>query len=261
LAIERFVPPGFRGLLLAGLLAAFMGTFAAFINAAPAYIVNDLYKKYFRPNASNRTYIRMSYLSSFLLVVIGVAAGFFAESINSLTLWITSALYGGYAAANVLKWIWWRFNSYGYFWGMLGGLIASTVIPPLFPETSAIFIFPIILAISFLGCIVGTYTTPPDEEVVLKKFYKQTNPWGFWGPIKEKVLADDPNFQPNKQFGRDLWNVLVGIVWQMTLVVMPIYLIIKDWKDLSICLILFVITSWSLKRYWYDQLPKTSSSG
>ena len=46
LAIERFVPVGFKGLLLAGLLAAFMGTFAAFINAAPAYIVNDLYKRF-----------------------------------------------------------------------------------------------------------------------------------------------------------------------------------------------------------------------
>ena len=57
LAIERFVPLGFKGLLLAGLLAAFMGTFAAFINAAPAYIVNDLYKKYINPHGSDKVYI------------------------------------------------------------------------------------------------------------------------------------------------------------------------------------------------------------
>ncbi|GAL81865.1 predicted sodium-dependent mannose transporter [Algibacter lectus] len=43
--------------------------------------------------------------------------GFFAESINAITLWITSALYGGYVASNFLKWIWWRFNGWGYFWG------------------------------------------------------------------------------------------------------------------------------------------------
>jgi Na+/proline symporter len=133
LAIERFVPVGFKGLLLAGLLAAFMGTFAAFINAAPAYIVNDLYKKYLNPEASDRKYVWYSYASSLILVVIGVFMGFFAESINSLTLWITSALYGGYAAANVLKWVWWRFNGYGYFFGMLGGLVASTVVPSLWP--------------------------------------------------------------------------------------------------------------------------------
>src|SRR5690606_11725955 len=103
------------GLLLAGLLAAFMGTFSAFINAAPAYIVNDIYKKYINPNASDKKYVRLSIVSSFALVIVGITFGFFASSLNALTLWITSALYGGYAAANVLKWIWWRFSGYGYF--------------------------------------------------------------------------------------------------------------------------------------------------
>ena len=123
MAITRFVPIGFKGLLLAGLLAAFMGTLAAFVNSAPAYIVNDLYKKYINPNAQPKTYVRYSYLASIILVIVGVIFGFYAKSLNALTLWITSSLYGGYAAANVLKWIWWRFNGYGYFYGMLAGLL------------------------------------------------------------------------------------------------------------------------------------------
>ena len=254
LAIERFVPVGFKGLLLAGLLAAFMGTFAAFINAAPAYIVNDLYKKYIRPDASNRRYILMSYLSSLILVTIGVIAGFFAESINSLTLWITSALYGGYAAANVLKWIWWRFNGYGYFFGMLGGLLASTFIPGLYPDTAAIYIFPHILLASFVGCILGTLLSPPDEEEVLKKFYRDTRPWGFWKPVIDKIKAEDENFRPNNNFGIDMLNVGIGIVWQMTLVVMPIYLIIKSMTAFYISLAIFVATSILLKKLWYDKL-------
>jgi Na+/proline symporter len=254
LAIERFVPIGFKGLLLAGLLAAFMGTFAAFINAAPAYIVNDLYKKYINPNASDRTYVRYSYLASLILVAIGIFGGFFAESINSLTLWITASLYGGYAAANVLKWIWWRFNGYGYFFGMLGGLVASTFVPGLFPDTSDIFLFPIILLIAGLGCVLGTLLTPPDNEQVLMSFYKQTKPWGFWQPIIKKIQAEQPDFKPNTDFWRDVFNVIVGIVWQMTLVIMPIYLLIKEMDDLAICFVIFAITSWLLKKYWYDRL-------
>ncbi len=254
LAIERFVPIGFKGLLLAGLLAAFMGTFAAFINAAPAYIVNDLYKKYFKPNASDRRYVRMSYISSLVLVIIGVIGGFFAESINSLTLWITSALFGGYAAANVLKWIWWRFNGYGYFFGMLGGLIASTFVPGLFPETSAIYLFPVILGVSLLGCFLGTFLTPSDNEEVLKTFYRDTRPWGFWKPIINKIKAEDPSFQANNNFSRDMLNVLIGIIWQMTLVVMPIYLIIKSNTNLAISFVIFLVTTWLLKKLWYDKL-------
>ena len=256
LAIERFLPVGFQGLMLAGLLAAFMGTFAAFINAAPAYLVNDLYKKYIRPDASEKTYVRFSYLASIVLVIMGLTGGFFAESINALTLWITSALYGGYAAANVLKWIWWRFNGFGYFWGMLGGLIAATFIPGLFPETSPIFLFPIILACSFIGCLAGTWLTPPDDEEKLKIFYKQTRPWGFWKPIREKVMAEDPEFLPNRAFKRDAFNVITGIFWQMTLVIMPIYLLIKDWQGFWMTTAIFLITSFFLKKYWYDTLQQ-----
>ena len=255
LAIERFIPPGFQGLLLAGLLAAFMGTFAAFINAAPAYLVNDLYKKYINPNASNKTYIRYSYLASFVLVAIGLVGGFYAQSINSLTVWITSALYGGYAAANALKWIWWRFNGYGYFWGMIGGLIGATFIPLLLPTVSAIYLFPVILAISLVGCFMGTYMTPAEDMEVLKHFYKKTNPWGFWAPVREQVLHEDPGFQPNRSLGRDTFNVIVGIVWQMTLVVMPMYLLIRQSTQLAIAFLLFLLTTWLLKKYWWDELP------
>ncbi|MDW3652578.1 MAG: sodium:solute symporter family protein [Bacteroidia bacterium] len=260
LAIERFVPVGFKGLLLAGLLAAFMSTFAAFINSAPAYVVNDLYKKYINPHASDKTYVRYSYISSLILVVIGVFGGFFADSINALTVWITSALYGGYAAANVLKWIWWRFNGFGYFLGMLAGLIAATFVPGLFPDTSAIYLFPIILAFSFGGCILGTFISPPDNREVLKSFYKQTRPWGFWNPIIEDLKRDDPGFEPNNDLGRDSLNVIVGIIWQMTLTIMPIYIMIKEFGPFWIAFLVFLLGTYFLKVNWYDHLHKADLS-
>ncbi len=253
LAIERFVPVGFKGLLLAGLLAAFMGTFAAFINAAPAYVVNDLYKKYFHPAASNAQLIKLSYVSTFILVLLGIVGGLFAESINSLTVWITSALYGGYAAANFLKWIWWRFNGWGYFAGMLAGLIASTFLPILWPDTNAIYLFPVLFAFSLLGCFLGTYLGSPTDTATLINFYSKTRPWGFWKPIfdqcQDKVLKN-----PNLQIGRDSINVLVGIAWQMSLVIMPIYLIIKDFKGFAVSALIFIVTSIFLKVYWYNTL-------
>ena len=94
LAIQNFVPIGVKGLLLAGLLAAFMGTFAAFINAAPAYLINDFYKKYINPEASNRKLVKYSYGSAVIIVFIGVIIGLFSGSINDLTLWISASLYG-----------------------------------------------------------------------------------------------------------------------------------------------------------------------
>lgn len=256
IAITKFVPVGFKGLLLAGLLAAFVGTLAAFVNSAPAYIVNDLYKKYINPNAPQKTYVRFSYLASIVLVIVGIAFGFYAKSLNSITLWITSSLYGGYAAANVLKWIWWRFNGYGYFWGMIAGLVSSTLKLILFPQITDIYFFPVILVISFIGCIAGSLLTKPDTDEVLMKFYKNVRPWGFWGPVYKKVVAQNPQFEKNRDFGRDVVNIIVGIVWQMALVVMPIYFIIHNSKAAWITLGVIVVCMVILKYNWYDKLKE-----
>ncbi|MEQ8216978.1 MAG: sodium:solute symporter family protein [Arenibacter sp.] len=258
MAIQSFVPIGVKGLLLAGLLAAFMGTFAAFVNAAPAYLVNDLYKKYVNPGASNKKLIRYSYAASLVLVLIGVTFGLFATSLNSLTLWITSSLFGGYAAANVLKWIWWRFNGMGYFAGMLGGLVASLFIPPLarmvFPGIIDIYIFPVIFLISFLACVLATMLTKPEDMAILKQFYKQTRPWGFWNHIKAEILKEDPSFQGNMDFKRDAFNVAIGIIWQMSMIVIPLYLLTKNTEETIIAVVVFIATSVILKKTWYNNL-------
>ena len=255
-SISKFVPVGLKGLLLAGLLAAFMGTFAAVINAAPAYIANDLLKNNLLPNKSEKTYVKYGYLSSLLLVVIGVIFGFFASSLNSITLWITASLFGGYTAANVLKWIWWRFNGYGYFWGMLIGLIASTIKLLFFSSWIDIYFFPIIFICSILGCLFGSLLTPPDDMEKLKSFYKSVKPWGFWKPVFEEIKKTDKNFTKNKNFGRDMFNVFVGIIWQMSLVVWPMYLLIKKWDGFMISIATVIITTLLLKKFWYDNLKK-----
>ena len=253
-AVSNFIPTGLLGLLLVGLIAAFMSTFSAYVNAGPAYIVNDIYKKFINPNASNKKYIHLSYWISFILVIIGVIFGFFISSIDAATKWIVSSLYGGYTAANVLKWIWWRFNGYGYFWGMVTGLATSLFIPLVFPDASALNTFPIILLISSVGSVAGSLFTRPDDIEVLKRFYSTVRPWGFWNPIYKKVVAENPGFKKNNDFKRDMINSIVGIAWQMSMLVMPIYLVIREYISMSVAIAVFLVSSVILKLYWYDRL-------
>ncbi|MDF2178600.1 Na+:solute symporter [Aliiglaciecola sp. CAU 1673] len=253
-AINNFVPVGLTGLLIAGLLAAFMSTFAASLNAAPAYFVNDIYKRYFRPDADKKTYVRLSYLVSLVLVVIGVGFGLLLQSINDIMQWIFGALFGGYAASNLLKWHWWRFNAYGYFWGMMAGLLASLLSPLLLPGTHPLFAFPAILLVSLAGSIIGSLVTAPEQDKVLIAFYRQVRPWGFWQPVKAKVLAQDPAFADDANPRRDISNIVVGIAWQLCLVVMPLYLVVQDWQGFAIATTLMLLTSWFLKKNWYEKL-------
>ncbi|MEO9803248.1 MAG: sodium:solute symporter family protein [Reichenbachiella sp.] len=253
-AIQNFIPVGLTGLLIAGLLAAFMSTYAATVNAAPAYFVNDIYKKYINPDGDKSQYVKMSYVASIVLVAIGVGFGFLVDSINDVTQWIFGALFGGYSAANLLKWHWWRFNGHGFFWGMIAGLVAALILPLALPDLQPLYGFPYLLAISLIGCLLGTWLTPAEPDEVLINFYKNVRPWGFWNPIKEKIQQEDPSFEGNKDFVRDMTNVAIGIVWQLTLVVIPIYLVIKEFIPMTIGIGVFAITSFALKKNWLDKL-------
>ena len=256
---SAIIPVGLTGLLLAGLLAAFMSTFAATVNAGPAYIVNDIYKRFINPTASNKVQVRMSYVTTLLVVAIGIVFGFLTETITEVTLWIVGGLYGGYVAANVLKWHWWRFNGFGFFWGMIIGTLGALVVPPIverfWPGTNTLYAFPAIFLFSAIGCVLGTLLTKPEDEEILKSFYATVRPWGFWRPIAEKVKAENPTFEPNTNCARHWFNVLVGIIWQVTLVALPIYIVIQEPRGVVSTLVVLTITTLILKKSWFDRLP------
>jgi Na+/proline symporter len=254
-AINQFVPVGLLGLLLAGLLAAFMSTFAGTLNAAQAYLVNDIYIKYINPEAENAKIQSMNIVAGLGMVVFSIVLGFFAKDVNDVLQWIVGGLYGSYVAANVLKWYWWRFNGNGFFWGMVGGLIPALTFRFIFPGVLDTYTFPLMLLISVIACLIGTYTAPPVDESVLKEFYKSVRPWGFWKPIHDKVVAENPDFVKDSSFKMDMFNVFIGIIWQTALVVFPIYLVLMEGVPLLISIAIAVATSFILKKTWYDKLP------
>lgn len=255
-AISQFVPVGLMGLLLAGLLAAFNSTFAGTLNAAQAYIVNDIYLKYFNPKASNRQVRNLNYSSGIIVVLISIIFGIFAQDVNSILQWIVSALWGSYVVSNVLKWYWWRFNGYGYFWGMVAGIVPALIFPYIFKGTLDLWYFPWILLISLAGALAGTLLTKPTDEATLKSFYRTVNPWGFWKPVKQMVLAENPDFKPNKNFGIDMFNVFIGTAAQTALMALPIYIVLQKQTPIIITILITVISAFILKKTWWDKLPE-----
>jgi len=252
--ISEFLPVGLVGFVLAGMLAAFMSTFDSTVNAGAAYLVNDVYKRYFNPNAPTDVYIKASYIASFLIVAVGIAFGFMSESVNSVTQWIVSGLFGGYTAPNILKWHWWRFNGFGYFYGMIAGVLAALIMPMALPELSPLNAFPFILILSGIAGISGSLMTAPDDDKTLEAFYKNVRPWGFWKPILNKIQSSDPNVRKNDKFYRDMFNIFIGMVWQINMVLVPIYLLVYEYTAFTVSLILVIGTTLILKKNWYDKL-------
>jgi SSS family solute:Na+ symporter len=256
--INNFLPVGILGIVLTGLLGAFMGTFSGTLNAAQAYITNDIYLKYVNPAASNKKVMTVNYTSGIVVVTIGVLLGFLAKDVNSILQWIVSGLYGGYIAANMLKWYWWRFNANGFFWGMTAGIVPAIALAALKEQQIIqgleLYWWPVIFILSIAGCIIGTYTSPPTDKEVLKKFYSTVRPWGFWKPVHKEVMADNPSFVPNKRFRLDMFNVILGVTAQCCLTILPMYVVLWLKLPLLVTVAILLVIILILKKTWWDKL-------
>jgi Na+/proline symporter len=252
--ISNYIPVGVTGLIIAGLLAAYMSTFDSTVNAGAAYLVNDIYKRYIRKDADEKNIMRMSYIASIGIVVVGISFGTLASSIHTAMGWIVNGLGAGFIAPNILKWHWWRFNGYGYFWGMIVGIGSASFCAGMFPDVDLLYAFPAILAVAGSASVIGSLATEADDENVLVEFFKSVRPWGFWGPVKEKVLKEDPDYVIESSAARDLFNVFIGVIWQMTFVFVPILLVMKSFTWMFIAIGIMIITSIFLKKNWYERL-------
>ena len=134
---------------------------------------------------------------------------------------------------------------YAIKWGVASGVIT---------ETLPLYYFPILFIISIAGCIIGTYAAPATDEAVLKKFYSTVKPWGFWKPIHAMVVIDNPVFEANKRFKLDMFNVVLGIIAQLCLTLLPMYLVL--WMKMPLLITTAILTGLIiiLKRTWWDKL-------
>ncbi|MBS1596830.1 MAG: Na+:solute symporter [Bacteroidetes bacterium] len=259
-AINTFLPAGLMGLVLTGLLGAFMGTFSGTLNAAQAYLVNDIYLKYVNPQASTKKIISMNYLAGLLVVIIGVVLGLFVKDVNTVLQWIVSGLYGGYVASNMLKWHWWRFNANGFFWGMLAGIVPAIALAVLKSydvlKGLDLYYWPWLFLLSLAGSVIGTYAAPPTDYDVLKSFYKLVRPWGFWKPVHDKIVAEDPTFIGNRNFRINAFNIVLGMIGQLCLTILPMYIVLWLKLPLFITVIILLLIILILKKTWWNRLSE-----
>jgi hypothetical protein len=144
---------------------------------------------------------------------------------------------------------------------MMAGILSALFAPELAAKllghaVNPLYLMPVILLLSLVGCLLGTLLSPAEDDAILKQFYRTVRPWGAWGPIRDQVMQEDPAFQPNRDFARDTTNVLVGIVWQLCLTALPIYLVLQYWSWVGAILAVLVVTTVIIKFNWYDKLEK-----
>ena len=252
--IGTMLPVGIKGLVLAGLLSAFMSTFSSTVNAGASYLVRDGYQQFLRPKAGNRELVWASRGASVLLIVAGILVGMRATNIDTIFAWIMMILGTAVLMPNILRWFWWRFNGWGYAIGTLFG-VGSAIVSAIWLADVPVYVsFFVLLGVSVVTCVIVSAVTPPTEFETLKDFYRRIRPPGLWGPVKAAVLAEDPD-TPIDSFAKDLLAAAVAGVGLHCLFMSSCYACTKQWT--AFVLSLAVAGAATVVSYftWYRNLP------
>lgn len=247
------VPTGLKGLIVVAMFAAMMSCKNGLVNYASGLFVKDIYQNFLRPKAANRELIRASYLSTLGIVLAGFYFGVAATSINDLWSWIVMGYGSGTLAPYLLRLYWWRCSAGGMFSGIFMGSAVAILQRLLVPQMLEWEQFLIICAASFLGTIVGSLLTAPTPMNVLKTFYRETRPFGWWGPLRKEFQGAE-RIEIDRENRRDIVTVPFALVWQVTLFLLPMQLVIKSYTSFFCTLPLFLIGLTGMYFFWWKPL-------
>jgi len=254
------VPMGLKGLLVVAMFAAMMSCNNGIVNTSSALFVKDIYQNFVRPKAGNRELMLASYTSTLVLVYCAFYFGTRASNINNLWGWIVMGLGAGGLAPALLRLYWWRCNAWGMFGGILAGGLGAVVQRIFVPQMLEWEQFTIMTILSFLGTIVGSYLTAPTPMKVLQHFYRTTRPFGLWKPLLGEFKGEQREAM-EREHRNDITAVPFALLWQVTLFLLPMQLVIKAYRGFFMTLPLFLVAAAGMYWFWWRALPPSGPEG
>ncbi len=253
--ILNYVPTGLIGIILVTALAATMSTFDSTLNAASSFVVKDIYQRWIRPKSKDKELIRVAWITTACMALVGFFAGLNFSSINEVWDWILMSLMTGLFVPNFLRLYWWRMNGWGVAFGMGFGAIGAISQTMFFPDFPYWAKFLYVAVIAFGGTIGGCIVTKPTDMRTLVDFYKKTRPFGVWGPVR-KHLHEEQLTYIDSENKRDAISIPFAFFYQVCLFLIPMQLIIHSFSSLAWSLPIFFISCAGMYFIWYkNQRP------
>lgn len=255
LVLRDSLPVGLRGLVVAGLLAAFMSTFSSTVNSGASFIVRDIWQPMLRREKTEAQAIKFSYIATVLLVLLGMMIGLQGRSIADIWNWMMMALGAGIIVPNVLRWYWWRMNGWGYALGTLGGIVFSLGVL-IIKDLPDYYGFPVIVLASLVISVLGALATQPVNKEILTSFYRSVRPFGLWKPIRINTnLPAQELSKKSEKASRAFLNVILGMVAIAGAYLFPMYLVGHWYLQAILWFSLGLTAAIALRFTWYTHLP------
>jgi len=188
------LPAGLVGVFFGAILAIHLSTISSHLNLGALYVTRDLFQRYLKPDADERTLVWVGRAATLVLLI---GSFFYGLMMEEITQWLIFALWlmmAGIWLPNILQVVWWRFNAWGYLsawmanlgvaWLVVWVLPAFGVIPPL-PDYVQ---FWVLMGLGALVFVPATLLTPAERMDHLVRYYVMTRPLGWWGPVHREAV-------------------------------------------------------------------------
>lgn len=206
--IAKVMPPGMLGLLIVMAIAAFMSTIATHTNLGSSYMVNDIYRRFIKKDATEKHYLVASKIATLVTLGLSIMVALNLQSIGSA--WkLVVEFASGAGLTWVLRWFWWRVNA----WTELSAMIVSGITTVLVETMGHDMLFShkiwIIVSVSTAAWLIVTFATAPVDDEKLREFVAKVGPARLgWARVYKKY-----NLTTNFKLHTSLFNWFLGLLF------------------------------------------------
>ena len=194
-----------------------------------------------------------SRLSSVLIVVLGISFTLFLKDINEVWGWLTMSIGAALYMPLFFRWYFFRFNGYSYGLGTLVGCVTALIQKGVAPDIPEYYAFLISSGTSALACVIGMFVFPDCDPEDLKKFYVNTRPFGWWGPVR-KTFPKEALQQIDRENRMDILTLVLSLPWQTILFLVWMTLVVQNYFSFLFCALTCICLTVSLYLVWWRRL-------
>src|SRR5437868_356524 len=212
MVLRDYLPPALRGLMVAAFLAAFMSTIGTQLNWGSSYLVNDLYKRFFVRNSTERHYVLISKIFTVLLVL---GSGYTATRLASINQGWQLVLNIGFGtgAVYILRWYWSRINAWGEIVAMAVAALMTMGLSrvPFSGNDTLVYAKTALITgfVTTIAWVIATFVTHPESDATLIGFYKRVHPTVYGWKRIAKLVPELPEVRDVKA---NAFNWVMGVI-------------------------------------------------
>ena len=249
----QFLPSGLLGLILAALIAAFMSTISTHLNWGASYLVNDIYRRFIVPEASDKELVNMGRI---ITVVLMCLAAFLALALEDAlgAFNIILQIGAGTGLLFILRWFWWRISALSEISAMLISFLVAVYFEWIHPydiSDHAKLLWGV--GITTAGWILVTFLTRPTDEATLIRFYRLIRPHSpGWDAVIQNAVRAEELFAPipTSSFMLELGSMFAGCFMVFGVLFSTGFLLYGAYAQAAVGIGVSIISAYIIYRNW-----------